>query len=199
MDQSIDFRTLITGIISSIGESQYEMDRNSIQTAVKLLENGLTDQMGLTARWYAIPEADLVIKMLLEISKERELKSQMMDAAYTSKYNVDTSLSSDFNLKVKRVPVDENLNLTVRNENQIIAKVSRIRNVAKLLHKFDNCFLNAFFQAHQNDKSYTGGYWYIEVLHPPELKSKQSSGLILSALLIIDDETDDIIIAIYYE
>lgn len=199
MDSAIDFRTLITGLISSISDSQYEMDRNSIQTALRLLETGLTDQMGLTARWYTIPEAELVIKMLLEISKERELKSQMVDAGYTSKYNVDTSLSSNLNLKVKRIPVDEKLNLTVQNEYEIIAKVSRIQNVAQLLHRFDHSFLNVFFQPNQNDKSYKGGNWFVEVLHPPEIENNQSSGLILSALLILDDKSGEIITAKYHE
>jgi hypothetical protein len=199
VEKPIDLRTLITGIISSIAESQYEMDRNSINTAIRLLEEGLTEQMGLSARWYAIPEAEIIIKMMLEISKERELKSQMIDASYTSRYDVDTTLFSDFNIKIKRVPVEEQLNLTVNNEKQIVEKVSRIRNVAKLLHKYNNCFLNVFFQPFENDKSYTGGYWFIEVVHPPESTSKQTSGLILSAIIIVDDESGEIITAKYHQ
>lgn len=199
MSEPLDLRRLIVGLVTSIAKSQHEMDRNSIKTAVKLLESGLTEQTGLTAHWYVIPEAELLVKMLLEVSKERQLKTQMVDAAYTSKYNVDTSLSSDFNLKVKRIPIEEELNLSIRNEKQLVARVSRIRNVAMLLHKYDNSFLNVFFKQHQNQRSYKGGNWYIHVLHPPTLASNQTSGLILSALLIVDDESGEIITAKYFE
>ncbi|MEQ9403951.1 MAG: hypothetical protein RIM99_10215 [Cyclobacteriaceae bacterium] len=198
-NRSLDLKAFITGIVSSIADSQNQMDRNSIKTAVRLLEEGLTSQSGLTSRWYAIPEAEVVIKMLLEISKERELKSQMLNAAYASRYDIDSSLSSDFNLKIKRVPVDENLNLTVRNETEIIAKVSKLREVAKKLHRFKNGFLNASYKPFQNNRSYTGGRWFIEVLHPPEAGSSQTSGLILSALIIVDDKTGEIITAKYYD
>ena len=199
MNTSVDIRSLITGIVTSVADSQSQMDLNSIKTAVRLLENGLTSQMGLTARWYAIPEVDLAIKMLLEISKDRELKSQMVDASYTSRYDIDASLSSDFNIKIKRVPVQDQLNLTLQHEKQIIAQVSRLRNVAKLLHQHDGCFLNAFFQPYANNKSYHGGRWFVEVLHPPNQDSDQTSGLILSAMIILDDEKGEIIIAKYYE
>ncbi|MEO9484714.1 MAG: hypothetical protein ABJG47_14745 [Ekhidna sp.] len=197
MQDSIDLRSLIIGLISSVAKSQYEMDRNSIKTAVRLLESGLTEQTGMSAHWYAIPEADLAIKMLLEISKERELRSQMVDATYTSKYNVDTTLSSDFNLKVKRVPVETSLNLTAQNENDLIGRISRIRKVAQLLHSYDHAFLNAFFRPFENPKSYKGGNWYVEVLHPPAEGSQQASGLILRGLLIVDDESGEIITAKY--
>lgn len=199
MQNSIDLKSLIIGLISSVARSQYEMDRNSIKTAIRLLETGLTEQTGLSAHWYAIPEVDLAIKMLLEINKERELKSQLVDSAFTSKYSVDTKLTSDFNIKVKRIPVDEHLNLTSQNEKLLIAKISRIRKVAQLLHTYDHAFLNVFFRPFKGTKAYNGGNWYMEVLHPPAEDSKQNSGLILRALLIVDDETGKIITAKYRE
>ncbi|MEP1032381.1 hypothetical protein [Ekhidna sp.] len=199
MQDTIDLRSLIIGLITSVARSQYEMDRNSIKTAVRLLESGITEQTGLSSHWYAIPEAELAVKMLLEINKDRELRSQMIDAAYTSKYSVDTTLSSDFNLKVKRVPIEEDLNLTVRNEHVLISEISRLRKVAQLLHKYDHAFLNVFFRPFNNHKAYKGGNWYIEVVHPPAENSKQASGLILRALLIVDDESGDIITAKYRE
>lgn len=199
MQNSFDLRSLIIGLISSVARSQYEMDRNSIKTAIKLLESGITEQTGLSAHWYAIPEVDLAIKMLLEINKERELKSQLVDAAFTSKYSVDTKLTSDFNIKVKRIPVEEDLNLASQNENLLITKISRIRKVAQLLHMYDHAFLNVFYRPFNGIRSYNGGNWYIEVLHPPEEGASQQSGLIMRALLIVDDESGEIITAKYFE
>ncbi len=199
MRDTIDIRSLIVGLISAVGKSQYEMDRSSINSAVKLLESGLTDQMGLKAHWYAIPEAELAIKMLFEISKDRELRSQLLDGAYTSKYNVDTKLTSDFLLKIKRVPLKSDLNVTIQNEKRLVEKVSRYRRVAQLLQNYEHSFLNVSFHPFEGGSMYNGGNWYIELVHPPQEGSKQASGLIMKAILIVDDESGEPITAKYFE
>ncbi|MBC6399800.1 MAG: hypothetical protein GDA37_02090 [Ekhidna sp.] len=199
MQDSIDIKSLIIGLVTAIGKSQYEMDRNSIKKASQLLDSGLTEQMGLTAHWYAIPEAELLIKMLLEITTDRELRSQLVDAAYASKYNIDTTLSSDFKLKIKRIPLKTELNVTIQNEKLLLGRVSRIRQVAQMLHDNEHSFLNITFHPFEGSALYNGGNWYIELVHPPKEGSKQVSGLIMKAILIVDDESGEIITAKYLE
>ena len=182
------------------------MDQNSIKTSIELLESGLTEQMGLEARWYAIPEAELNIKMMLEVSENRQLKTRMVDSEYTSRYAVDTSLTSDLDLKVKRVAVDEELRLTVHSEQDIVDMISKVRKVAELLHTYSNSFLNVTFDPYVGDEAYNGGNWVVEILHPPQDRTsstydrkEQSTGLIIKALLIVDDQSGEIIVTEYHK
>ncbi|MCL2031961.1 MAG: PASTA domain-containing protein [Methanomassiliicoccaceae archaeon] len=129
-DNSIgEFYSDIESVLTSIGEglasAQRVLDIGAMETQKKIWEDDTLSGYGLTATWYAMPEAEFTIKMEISTSTEEtvefdasgkatrvprtRIKAAMSNAKYNSLYKTDTVQESTLRVRFVPVPMPERL------------------------------------------------------------------------------------------
>jgi hypothetical protein len=189
---------LVSEIASSVGRAQAAMDAQSIHASMRLLEDGLTGRFGLRAPWYAIPEADFDLKLLLQISQSNDLLAHVAGAEQQARYELDMESASDFQLKVRRVPPEPPGTISLMSERQVVELVTRLKRVAWFLHVHAASFLALSFAPNAAPGSYDGGLWSIQLCRPAGA-GVAGSGTVVAALFVVDDEAGAITAARFFE
>ncbi len=163
----IDMKSMIVGVSRAVADAQFEMDRNSMETAERLRDSGLAEQYGLQSRWYAIPEVDFNLKVMLQFSESGDLMTNMVSGDYSSRYQVDMKAASSFDMSIRRTPREMPSGPSLMTETGIVERVSRLRKVARILHENPGSYLTVAFESKDDGPAYAGGHWVVELVVPP--------------------------------
>jgi hypothetical protein len=127
---SVPMESLIVALGRGIGQSQTELDRNSIAVQRAIDEDPVLSQYGLRATWYQMPRTELELKVAvamestedekpgnpgptgISVSGIAELKKtlpaklwlQPVNASYSNQFDYDASASSQLKMTIVPVP-----------------------------------------------------------------------------------------------
>ena len=183
---SLPVGDILLNVAESLVKAQQTMDQASLNTELMLREQEL-DKFGLSAKWYTIPELDFDLKLAFELDQRGELKTQMVDAEYQSKYGFNIKASSLLQTKIKTIPPGETRGLSILDEKTVLQQVGQIKKVVEAYDRADTPYFLVRYRAF-NPQGYTGGLWYTFLMDTMETGQRK-----VHALAVIDDATAKVI------
>ncbi len=201
---------LISNFATSIAFSQEAMDKQSLDTAKRLLDEGLTQSTGIQARWYTIPKAEFDLKVLMQFSEKDELLMQLVNGEYSSKYSMNMEALTQFNFNIARTPTKETEAPSIQHHDDIAERVFLIRNVSQIIYHTPQSHLCIDYKPNRISPVYYGGKWIVELVRYPDEDDYKDipeenreniieTGLILCAYFQIDDESGEIEIVKFFK
>ena len=183
---SLPVGDILLNVAESLVKAQQTMDQASLNTELMLREQEL-DKFGLSAKWYTIPELDFDLKLAFELDQRGELKTQMVDAEYQSKYGFNIQASSLLQTKIKTIPPGETRGLSILDEKTVLQQVGQIKKVVEAYDRADTPYFLVRYRPF-NPQGYTGGLWYTFLMDTMETGQRK-----VHALAVIDDATAKVI------
>jgi hypothetical protein len=118
-----DIEDILTSIGEGLASAQKALDLGALEAQKRILEDDTLSGYGLTATWYAMPEAEFTIKMEISTSAEEavetdsagrpaklmktRVKAAMSNAKYNSLYKRDSRQESTLRVKFVPLPAPE--------------------------------------------------------------------------------------------
>ncbi len=183
---SLPVGDILLNVAESLVKAQQTMDQASLNTELMLREQEL-DKFGLSAKWYTIPELDFDLKLAFELDQRGELKTQMVDAEYQSKYGFNIKASSLLQTKIKTIPPGETRGLSILDEKTVLQQVGQIKKIVEAYDRADTPYFLVRYRAF-NPQGYTGGLWYTFLMDTMETGRRK-----VRAMAVIDDATGNVI------
>jgi hypothetical protein len=183
---SLPVGDILLNVAESLVKAQQTMDQASLATELRIREEEL-DKFGLKASWYTIPELDFDLRLAFELDHRGELKTQMVDAEYQSKYGFNVQASSLLQTKIKAVPPLEAQGLSLLDEKTVLKRVGQIKKVVEAYDRADTPHFLVRYRAF-TPHGYTGGLWYVFLMDTLETGQRK-----VRALAVVDDATTDVI------
>jgi hypothetical protein len=183
---SLPVGDILLNVAESLVKAQQTMDQASLATEIRIREEEL-DKFGLKASWYTIPELDFDLKLAFELDHRGELKTQMVDAEYQSKYGFNVQASSLLQTKIKSVPPGEAQGLSLLDEKTVLKRVGQIKKVVEAYDRADTPYFLVRYRAFTSH-GYTGGLWYIFLMDTLETGHRK-----VRALAVVNDEDNQVI------
>lgn len=97
-------------IARGVAEAQHALDMNSIETAKKLVSEGLTHQWGITATWFRIPEVEAELKLALDLRSPSTAQDSSRlictsgNAMYQNTYAFSVNAMSTLKARIVAIP-----------------------------------------------------------------------------------------------
>lgn len=183
---SLPVGEILLNVAESLVKAQQTMDQASLATEIRIREEEL-DKFGLKASWYTIPELDFDLRLAFELDQRGELKTQMVDAEYQSKYGFNVQASSLLQTKIKAVPPLEAQGLSLLDEKTVLKQVGQIKKVVEAYARADTPYFLVRYKAFV-PQGYAGGLWYVFLMDT--LQTGQRS---VHALAVVNDEDGKVI------
>lgn len=183
---SLPVGDILLNVAESLVTAQQTMDQASLATELRIREQEL-DKFGLKASWYTIPELDFDLRLAFELDHRGELKTQMVDAEYQSKYGFNVQASSLLQTKIKAVPPGEAEGLSLLDEKTVLKRVGQIKSVVEAYDRADTPHFLVRYRAF-TPQGYTGGLWYIFLMDTLETGQRK-----VRALAVVNDEDNQVI------
>jgi hypothetical protein len=183
---SLPVGDILLNVAESLVKAQQTMDQASLATELRIREEEL-DKFGMKASWYTIPELDFDLRLAFELDHRGELKTQMVDAEYQSKYGFNVQASSLLQTKIKAVPPGEAEGLSLLDEKTVLKRVGQIKKVVEAYDRADTPHFLVRYRAF-TAQGYNGGLWYAFLMDTLETGQRK-----VRALAVMDDATGDVI------
>lgn len=183
---SLPVGDILLNVAESLVKAQQTMDQASLAAELRIREQEL-DKFGLKASWYTIPELDFDLRLAFELDQRGELKTQMVDAEYQSKYGFNVQASSLLQTKIKAVPPGEAEGLSLLDEKTVLKRVGQIKKIVEAYDRADTPHFLVRYRAF-TPHGYTGGLWYVFLMDTLETGQRK-----VRALAVMDDATTDVI------
>src|SRR5688572_6774332 len=100
---SLPLEDILVDVAHSLVQAQQALDSASLASEIRIREAGL-DSLGMASHWYTIPELNFDLRLAFDLSERGELKTQMVDAEYQSKYGFDLQASSLLKTRIAAIP-----------------------------------------------------------------------------------------------
>jgi uncharacterized protein involved in exopolysaccharide biosynthesis len=178
---SLPVDEILLNVAQSMVRAQQALDSASLATAVEIRAAGLDEQLGLQPRWYTIPELLFELRLAFEIGDRGEVTTQLVDAAYQSKYGFSVKASSDLTTKIVATPPPEGRGLSLLDERTVLRSAGRIKRVVEAYDRADAPYFVIRYRAFVT-QGYAGGLWYVLLM---DRSAEGQAGL--RALVVIDD------------
>ena len=183
---SLPVEEILASVAGSVVKAQQVMDEQSLASEVRIREQELDKNFGLSANWYTIPELDLELRLAFEVGNRGEVKTQMVDAEYQSKYGFDLKASSLLQSKIKAVPAGESSGLSLLDKAMVLKKIGRLKKVAEAWGRSDTPHFTVRYLPFVR-QGYDGGLWFVKLM------DRTLNGAKLRAVAVVDDATEDIV------
>lgn len=183
---SLPVGDILLNVAQSVVKAQQTMDQASLASELRIREQDL-DKFGLKASWYTIPELDFDLKLAFELDKRGELKTQMVDAEYQSKYGFNVQASSELKTKITAVPPAEAQGFALLDEKTVLKRTGQIKKIVTAYDNADTPYFQVLYRAF-SPQGYTGGLWYVFLMDTLENGQKK-----VRAMTVIDDASGDVI------
>lgn len=183
---SLPIEEILASVAGSVVQAQQLMDEQSLDSEVRIREQELDKNFGLSATWYTIPELNLELRLAFEVGSRGEVKSQMVDAEYQSKYGFNLKASSLLQSKIVAVPPGEASGLSLLDKAVVLKKVGRLKKVAEAWGRSDTPHFTIRYLPFVR-QGYDGGLWFIKLM------DRTLTGAIIRALVVVNDKTEDIV------
>lgn len=183
---SLPVGDILLNVAESLVKAQQTMDQASLATELRIREQEL-DKFGMKASWYTIPELDFDLRLAFELDHRGELKTQMVDAEYQSKYGFNVQASSLLQTKIKAVPPGEAEGLSLLDEKTVLKRVGQIKKVVEAYNRADTPHFLVRYRAF-TPQGYTGGLWYVFLMDTLETGHRK-----VRALAVVNDEDNQVI------
>jgi DNA uptake protein ComE-like DNA-binding protein len=183
---SLPIEEILASVAGSVVQAQQLMDEQSLASEVRLREQELDKNFGLSATWYTIPELALELRLAFEVSNKGEVKSQMVDAAYQSKYGFDLKASSLLQSKIVAVPPGESSGLSLLDKAVVLKKIGRLKKIAEAWGRSDAPHFTIRYYPFVR-QGYNGGLWFVKLM------DETLTGAVIRALVVIEDATEAIV------
>lgn len=183
---SLPVGDILLNVAESVVKAQQTMDQASLATELRIREQEM-DKFGLKASWYTIPELDFDLKLAFELDSRGELKTQMVDAEYQSKYGFNAQASSEMKTKIKAVPPGETGGLSILDEKKVLERAGQIKKVVEAYDRADTPHFLVRYRAFSS-YGYSGGLWYVFLMDTLETGQRK-----VRAMVVIDDATVDVL------
>jgi hypothetical protein len=177
---------ILLNVAESLVKAQQILDQSSLATEIRIREQEL-DKFGLKASWYTIPELDFDLRLAFELDQRGELKTQMVDAEYQSRYGFNVKASSLLQTKIKAVPPLEAQGLSLLDEKTVLKRVGQIKKVVEAYDRADTPYFLVRYRAFV-PQGYAGGLWYVFIMD-----TLQTGQRLVHALAVVNDEDGKII------
>ncbi len=183
---SFGVEDILTNVAESVVEAQQALDTTSLATEPRTREQDL-DKLGLQSRWYTIPELDSNLRLAFELGNRGELKTQMVDAEYQSKYGFNLKASSLLETRIVATPPAETAGLSLLDERFVLERAGQIKKVVEAYDRADPPHFAVRYRPFTRT-GYDGGLWYALLLDTlPTGKTR------LRALVGLDDATREVV------
>lgn len=183
---SLPVGDILLNVAESVVKAQQTMDQASLATELRIREQEL-DKFGLKASWYTIPELEFDLKLAFELDHRGELKTQMVDAEYQSKYGFNVQASSELKTKITAVPPAEAQGFSLLDEKTVLKRTGRIKKIVTAYDRADTPYFQTLYRAF-SPQGYTGGLWYVFLMDTLDNGQKK-----VRAMTVIDDATTNVI------
>lgn len=177
---------VILNAARSVVEAQRVLDAASLEAEVQIRQQGL-DRLGLAARWYTIPELTLSLKLAFEIGSLGELKTQMVDADYQSRYGFNLKASSLLETRIVAAPAAEPEGLSLLAARDVLRAVGRIKQVVVAHDEADAPRFEVRYVPFVR-QGYAGGLWFVWLLD-----TSGEGEVSIKALSVVDDGSGDVV------
>jgi len=177
---------ILVSVADSVAEAQQTLDQASLATEVRIREQGL-DRQGLQAHWYTIPELDFDLRLAFEIGDRGELKTEMVDADYQSRYGFNLKASSLLRTRIVATPAGESAGIALLDERTVLRTVGRIRTIVEAWDRADTPHFVTRYRAF-SPQGYDGGLWTVLLLD-----TEPTGKPALRALAILDDASGEVV------
>jgi hypothetical protein len=183
---SLPVEEILASVAGSVVQAQQTLDEQSLASEVRIREQELDKNFGLSATWYTIPELELELRLAFEVGNKGEVKTQMVDAAYQAKYGFDLKASSLLQSRIVAVPPGEPSGLSLLDKVVVLKKIGQLKNIAEAWGRSDAPHFTVRYVPFVR-QGYNGGLWFIKLM------DETLAGAEIRALVVIDDATGDII------
>ena len=106
----LELSKYLAEIARGVAEAQHALDMNSIEIAKKLVSEGLTQQLGITATWFRIPEVEAELKLALDLRDSAtdpdssRLVCTSGNAMYQNTYDFSVNAMSTLKARIVAIP-----------------------------------------------------------------------------------------------
>lgn len=183
---SLPVGNILLNVAESVVKAQQMMDKASLDTEVRIREQEL-DKYGMAAHWYTIPELNFDLRLAFELDSRGNVKTQMVDAEYQSKYGFNVKASSLLQTKIVATPPAETIGLSLLDEKVVLKRVGQIKKIVEAYDRADTPHFIVCYRPFVR-QGYNGGLWYVILMD-----TQPSGQKLVRALTVINDATGNVI------
>jgi hypothetical protein len=183
---SMPVEEILLNVARSMVQAQQALDSSSLEAEVRLRQQGL-DKLGLAAHWYTIPELTFDLRLAFEVGNRGELKTQMVDAEYQSRYGFNLKASSLLQTRIAATPAAESAGLSLLQARDVLQRVGRLKRVVEAYDAADTPRFEVRYQPFTK-QGYAGGLWHTWLLDTPA-----TGEAVVRALAVVDDATGEVL------
>lgn len=183
---SLPVEEILLNTAHSVLEAQRALDAFSLEQEVRIRREGL-DKLGLAASWYSIPELTFDLRLAFELGSRGELKTQMVDAEYQSRYGFNLKASSLLKTRIVATPASEPAGLSLRQTREVLAQVGRLKRVVEAYDAADTPRFEVRYRPFVM-QGYAGGLWYIWLVD-----TAATGEVAVRALAAVDDASGNVL------
>lgn len=183
---SLPVEEILLNTAHSVLEAQRVLDAFSLEQEVRIRQQGL-DKLGLSASWYSIPELTFDLKLAFELGNRGELKTQMVDAEYQSRYGFNLKASSLLRTRIVATPAGEPAGLSLRQTRDVLEQVGRLKRVVEAYDAADTPRFEVRYHPFVT-QGYAGGLWYVWLVD-----TAAAGEVAARALVVVDDASGKVL------
>jgi hypothetical protein len=183
---SLPVEEILLNTARSVLEAQRVLDAFSLEQEVRIRQEGL-DKLGLAASWYSIPELTFDLKLAFELGTRGELKTQMVDAEYQSRYGFNLKASSLLSTRIVATPANEPAGLSLRQTREVLEGVGRLKRVVEAYDAADTPRFETRYRPFVT-QGYAGGLWYVWLVD-----TAAGGEVAVRALVVVDDASGEVL------
>ncbi|MES1241367.1 MAG: hypothetical protein ABUT39_07095 [Acidobacteriota bacterium] len=183
---SLPVEEILLNTAHSVLEAQRVLDAFSLEQEVRIRQQGL-DRLGLAASRYSIPELTFDLKLAFELGSRGELKTQMVDAEYQSRYGFNLKASSLLRTRIVATPASEPAGLSLRQTRDVLEQVGRLKRVVEAYDAADTPRFEVRYRPFVT-QGYAGGLWYAWLVD-----TAAAGEVAARALAVIDDASGEVL------
>ena len=183
---SLPVEEILLNTAHSVLEAQRVLDAFSLEQEVRIRQEGL-DKLGLAASWYSIPELTFELKLAFELGNRGELKTQMVDAEYQSRYGFNLKASSLLKTRIVATPATEPAGLSLRQTREVLQRVGQLKKVVETYDAADTPRFEVRYRPFVTS-GYAGGLWYVWLVD-----TASTGEVAVRALIVVDDASGEVL------
>ncbi|HET9225976.1 MAG TPA: hypothetical protein VFR31_04875 [Thermoanaerobaculia bacterium] len=183
---SLPVEEILLNTAHSVLEAQRVLDSYSLEQEVRIRQEGL-DKLGLAATWYSIPELTFDLRLAFELGNRGELKTQMVDAEYQSRYGFNLKASSVLKTRIVASPANEPGGLSLRQTREVLQRVGQLKKVVEAYDAADTPRFEVRYRPFVA-QGYAGGLWYVWLVD-----TSPSGAVAIRALAVLDDASGNVL------
>jgi DNA uptake protein ComE-like DNA-binding protein len=183
---SLPLEDILVDVAHSLVQAQQTLDSASLAAEIRIRETGL-DELGIASHWYTIPELNFDLRLAFDLSERGELKTQMVDAEYQSKYGFNLQASSLLKTRIVPIPSGETAGLSLLDQRFVLQRIGQLKRVVEAYGRSDA----PHFVIHYHPfvrQGYAGGLWHVLLLD-----AQTAGGSIPRALILLNDADGEVL------